>query len=594
MRSWPEVTVHYKPAIVRPGDELTVDLDMVSHESTPVSRITITLSGQEKVLGEGENPRTRSHVSLVASFPATTLETGTHTRSAVFKIPKGAPPTVRAAVGPPLNEIAVEYELVVDVEIPWWPDLRKAFVLVVDPQLSPAIEIPSKRFAGKLAREGERALPFEVWLDRTMLRRGEALSGHLLFARFPENEKAYIHVSFVATAQGLDFKRDFARYESPLLPRIPTSGSPVDFAAVLPADAPPSFKGIFTAISWRADITVEGSWLGNAAVTSIPVKVFDAEGGTGAARGLPSDIVHLGKERRFHLWTQVAAARGLVLDEEAERLRWTAGGEVEMEVFVEDGPTGRLTVAQLAWPALGVELRVGPRRLTDVLRRGVVTEDDVFDRLYRVEAREGAQALAVLCKEVRVVLARFRKGNVTISDEGARMAVGGDGRDEGALVQLVRRAKALAEGLAKGFVEVPMPAVLARGEPAWRGVASRLGGRFLPGCPWIRDGKWNEATVEIGIVWEGGVVHGTVLRMALDPPLGSAVDPRAPEGRLSRATLARMNSLAEKVSKVVFGPKAVEVTFGGAMLDPAEALPLFEEMAAVAAALQGRLEGPYR
>ena len=182
-----------------------------------------------------------------------------------------------------------------------------------------------------------------------------------------------------------------------------------------------------------------------------------------------------------------------------------------------------------------------------------------------------------------------------MDDEGARLAVGGNGRDEQALVQLVKRAKALAEGLAKGLGQVPMPAVLARWEAAWRGVAARLGGRFAPGGPWIREGKWNEATVEIGIVWDpGGVIRGTVLRMVLDPPLGGAVDPRSPEARLSRPALARVNALAGKVGEAVFGPSVLEVTLAAVTLDPEDALSLFEEMAAVAAALQGRLEGPYR
>ena len=55
-----------------------------------------------------------------------------------------------------------------------------------------------------------------------------------------------------------------------------------------------------------------------------------------------------------------------------------------------------------------------------------------------------------------------------------------------------------------------------------------------------------------------------------------------------------MNALADKVGRAVFGPSVVEVTLEAATLDPEDALPMFEEMAAVAAALQGRLEGPYR
>lgn len=44
----------------------------------------------------------------------------------------------------------------------------------------------------------------------------------------------------------------------------------------------------------------------------------------------------------------------------------------------------------------------------------------------------------------------------------------------------------------------------------------------------------------------------------------------------------------------MFGPSVLEVTLAAVTLDPEDALSLFEEMAAVAAALQGRLEGPYR
>lgn len=602
MRSRPEVTVHYKPAIVRPGDELTVDLDMVSHGSTPVSRIAITLTGRETIVQGGESSSSTTLVSLVAEFPATTLGTGTHTRSAVFQIPKKAPPTVRAAGVVPQQDLATEYEIAVEVEIPWWPDLRRVFVLVIDPALPPAAPVPSRRFAEVLSRADGEALAFEVWLDSTALRRGEALSGHLLFPRFPDDERVDVQVTFVASARRDELEvtspHDFARYESPVLTKAPSSGSPVDFEVVLPVEVPPSYKGFVMKIAWRAEIAVRRrrgkvTYASPSAVRTFPIEVFGGEGGSGVSGGLKAEIAHLGAERRHHLWTQVAETLGLVHDQEADRLRWSAG-EVKAEILVEDGPTGTFTVAQLAWPALGVGLRVGPRRLSDVLRGGVETDDAAFDRLYRVEARERSQAMAVLGQEVRRALARFAEGGVTLDDEGARLVVGGNGRDEQALVQLAARAKTLAEELAKGFARVPMPAVLARGEAAWRGVAERLGGLFAPGSPWIREGKWNEATVEMGIVWDGGVVRGTVLRMVLDPPLGGAVSPRAPDARMSRPALARMNALADKVGRAVFGPSVVEVTLEAATLDPETALPMFEEMAAVAAALQGRLEGPYR
>lgn len=606
MRSKPDVTVHYKPAILRPGDELTVDLDMVSHGSTPVSRIAITLTGQEKVLEGGESGETyppTTLVSLAAEFPATTLGTGTHTRSAVFRIPEKAPPTVHAAGVLPRHDLATDYEVAVEVEIPWWPDLRKVFVLVVDPPTPSAAPVPSRRSAEVFLWAGE-APTFDVWLDSAALRRGETLSGHLLFPRFPEGEKVDVQVTFVASGRGhglgISSPHDFVRYESRALVKAPSSGSVVDFNVVLPAEAPPSYEGFVMKIAWRADITVrrhrrEATGASTPTVTTFPIEVFGGEGGAGVSRGFKADIAHLGAERRLLLWAQVAEKMGLIHDLEADRLRWTAGAEVNVEVLVEDGPTGTFTVAKLAWPPLGMELRVAPRRLSDVLRGGVETEDDAFDRLYHVEARERSQALAVLGHPVRRVLARFEDEGVTVDDEGARLAVGGNGRDEQALVQLVKRAKALAEGLAKGLGQVPMPAVLARWEAAWRGVAARLGGRFAPGGPWIREGKWNEATVEIGIVWDpGGVIRGTVLRMVLDPPLGGAVDPRSPEARLSRPALARVNALAGKVGEAVFGPSVLEVTLAAVTLDPEDALSLFEEMAAVAAALQGRLEGPYR
>jgi hypothetical protein len=60
------------------------------------------------------------------------------------------------------------------------------------------------------------------------------------------------------------------------------------------------------------------------------------------------------------------------------------------------------------------------------------------------------------------------------------------------------------------------------------------------------------------------------------------------------SSLAAASTAGLMTDKAVSASIMREVALEAATLDPEDALPMFEEMAAVAAALQGRLEGPYR
>jgi len=586
MRGQPEVAVHYKPAIVRPGDEVTVDIDIQSRTRTPVEQITVTLSGKEVFDSSYLQEKERSCLSLVATFPAAILTPGSHTRSALFRIPKDAPYS-RAMDQEDIGAtLKIEYELLVEIAIPWWPDLGRRFAFFVAPPELGEAE-PTRRVEGLLGAE--------TWLDRSEIRAGDTLSGHLNITSLELAEAADIRVHFVAELAALveqpPRRSEVATFRSPSIRRV-KAREPMAFEVVLPRSAPASFEGRFCRITWTVEIHVEvGQTRG--VVAKIPIQVLDpGDDWLSLTRG--SELVHLGAERRLALWSEVAREAGLVFDRESDRMTLDEEG-ARLAISIEQEGGEDSVVARMTWRHLGMDLRIEPRTVGDILRERLETGNVEVDKRLQIVSREPAQGLSLLTPEVQAALAEVAGAVVDVDDAGAGLWLGGNGRDRATLRPFVAGAAALAKAISRAGPNVPFPAALARFEGAWRAATGRLGGRLSPGGPYIFEGKWGDATVEMGLSWEpGGVVRGTAFRLYIEPPLPSAVDPEAPGARLSKRGVERVKALAEKLTDLVLGPDRVEGLALCAALDPDELLDVFDEIGAVAAALEGRFEGPYR
>ncbi len=595
MRSRPDIKVYLDPASPTPGSELLARVVLLSRSETPIEGIDVRLLAQERrfrgtaMVGNVPVPQydTAVHTDLTAHLPECVLVPGKHQHEVSFDLPAGAPPAYQSKL------TRIEYELLVHVSIPWWPDRTARFVV-------PVVAAPT----AKLGKPGlfctdERGprgtdLYLEASLDRDAVPVGGVLHGAVSVANVAQHRVRRVELSLVAHEHrlGTDAVGDeVERHTYQLAGEAPAEGQPMRFRVTLPAEAQPSLSASFIEVLWSVEVRAVVA-LGTDVTLLVPITVFVPAAHAATDARPAAHVPPVGRERRARIWAESARKRGLRSDPEEERMTLEVPG-ASLAVTLEPRKTGGLAlVATVAWPPLGINLAVAELRWVDAWSRGrVEIPSPLFAERFTVRGRDPAQILAFLDDGLCDRLLRFDEA--AVGDEGATLLSAGAAQSAKELDAFLARAVAAARALGAAAQRVPPPAIMAAHVHAWRAFATALGGRLVTGDMSIHDATHDDAPLRIATEWsKGGAPAATLVRF----PLAERTGPDAARPRhLDGTAQALVDSLSAQVTALAVGEHAIEARVPAPIADPATLEPIVAGLSQLARRLAGgAARGPYR
>jgi hypothetical protein len=587
VRSRPKVKVLLSPPVVLPAGRLVTEVILDARSETPMDFVSVFLDGRFTLAVGSGNARSVSTSKFFAKewrSKAEKLSKGEHRYRVAFDLPPDAPPSYEG------TNAWIRYILTVHVSIPWWPDRTETFAVPVG--FTPPERVEPQPVSFATSTDGPRGTtPYvEVALATAQLAVGDVLTGSVSVANLRGRRVRGIDVAFVeveTTRVPAWETREARRFALRIHDGPPPDGESLPFRVRVPERATPTFRSgpfqLTTHVEIRADVA-----LGQDVVIRSPVHIVPR---VGPARET-GWVAPIGRERRALVWRAACERVGLANDPEEERM-FGARGPVAVEIRTEQRDQDFWLVAKLGWPALGLELALRERRWTDVLGLDAMpTGDAKSDRRFAVHAREHAQAGAFLTADLLRLLVPFEE--VTLDDTGAVLAMRGAAHTTERVLGFVTAALAASDAIAGGHGRVPVPALFAADEPAWRALTERLRGRFEPGRMWIHDGQLGTDGVSVGSVWASASVVATSVRVAVDPPLPRV--PAAPEDpEVSPAARATWKELTGLVKTVHVDAAEIVCELPGRLPDPQTALPVVELAIALRRALGGVVAaGPFR
>lgn len=415
MRFRPDVALFLKPAIAIAGDEVLVEAVLTSRSETPVDAIKMTLRGLETAGFQGRGAFQRSIIGQRAAFGPRKLVKGENRVSARFPMPYDAPPSYRGTL------LLIEYELDLEVTIPWWLDRRQKFVIPVSRRGTFNEPVAPKVYCNR--QRTPDALYMEATLDDERVEQGSVLTGVVSFANVSSARIKRVELQFKsresigpARAQPL-WHQDGATYVSTILDHAPKEGEPATFRVTFPRDAAMTFQSEHGRVEWTIAIVAVVSF-GDDISINIPIKVTPPSR-MGRQRRR-AELPPVGRERRAKVLQAAAQRLELDFDGAREELRSTAASStISIRLEPHEG-RGLVAVTELAWPALGLELELRERRWTDAFADELAIDDAPFRKRFHVSAKEKERASLVLDGDVRSALSGFTE--VELDDDGAMLA----------------------------------------------------------------------------------------------------------------------------------------------------------------------------
>lgn len=582
MRGRPDVDLRIPP-VVHPGDEVSVEMVMTAGSDTPIDFIHLRFDGIESLTHHAGNELRVSRRPIAAELfrlrEQGVLSEGEHRFSIKLSIPPDAPPSY---VG--INAL-IRYELHLHVSIPWWPDLRETFELLVEPH-PPAR--PKIQPARQTSARGNA--PFiDLALSDTSFAPNDEVHGAFAIGNAPRGGDLGVEVSLVSieqsTVEGSTSRAVSSRHMAPTVFPVLHDGGEVPFRIRVPKDAVPSFETERCKLTWIVEVTLRISWT-ESIQCSLPVQIERYKVPRGAAAGRPE----IGAARWRRIWSEVGGRHALVLADDQLALTG-ARGDVQIEIALDRGEGDAGLVATLSYPSLGLGLRVQPQVVN-------LLPDPIEVRLRggRVERRETEQCEAFFAQRLTAALLAFKPPVIDDTRTVVRKAT--SGFNEYALETFIEATIALVDALVDAAERVPPPAAMTDALPAWRAFASATGARLCVGGMALTaasiDGGLFDVTTRFG---RDAAVSGTSVRLQIDPPLDHRFDLADPGSFGAAPPGSREIALAlqASVARLVIDRTSLSVDIDGPIADPAELRPRLAEMMALARRLRGeRRPGPYR
>ncbi|MDC3958401.1 hypothetical protein [Polyangium jinanense] len=584
MRSRPDVTVYLDPAEPSAGERLRVHVHLKAKTETPFDAIDVELVGREsryrRTSSNGKTSTRKYHrreiVRLGKRFPAGVLQPGTWEQAIDFPLPPDLPPTYRSGY------TTIEYELSVHVHIPWWPDRHEAYVIPIRVPTTSAAPPEPRVFTSQAGEHRGEDPVIELSVEDQRLPLLGTLAGAVAFTglgdrrlRRVELATSVVETALVTSSAG---PAEIDRRTWTLFEGTPEEGASIPFRIGIPPDLVPTFHSPFIRVDHALEVTAVVAF-GRDLSLRVPVVVERQRGPRKSAKGLPL----VGKQRHLSVWRAVAdsarAAGSTVVDfdpEQAVLVLDVRGIRVEVTEEHREG-LGPCVVAELAFPALGLDLRLAERRWTDFGAK-LPGLDKRLAKRFTVQAREPMQATSLLDAEVREALDVFDEA--ALDDEHAVVVQKGGVYQVSGLERFLARAQMLAHRLAKAIAALPPPTALAPYLPAFQQFAEERGARLRVGDLALENFS------------RAGIVMSLDHRWEEDRPAESRLWSPRPERDLPA-------SFRETLTKATGREPLLEETRLGIRLplvqDPEEVLGTADAFAAAVASLAGATNlGPYR
>lgn len=578
-----------------PGTHFRAEAELVSRSKTPIDGVEFHLTGTERrhtgtsMVGTTPVPTYQmiTHVDLVASTPATTLDEGVHRVAAGFELPPRCPPAYRSVV------TEIRYDLMVRVSIPWWPDRRERYLVGVQALPSRAAGAPGSYCSNAAGPQG-RSLYIEASLDSAVIDHRGTVRGAVSFANVSHNRVRRIELALVVDERPVGRvgqRHEALRYLVTLRDGAPVEGESMAFNIQIPEKSPVSFVGVLIDVRWHLEIRAVIA-LGADVTLSIPIEMVrrgdDAPVDSARLRRAPP----IGRERRAIVWAEAARKRGFVNDVDEERMTLDLGDGAALAITLEQRKEGGLFYeATITWPRLGLDLGVTERRWVDAWSGAKIPFDVArFAERFTVRGREAAQVLAFLDEAAARALLGFEEA--AIGDEGATLVSAGTAQSVDDLDAFLGRALAAAQTLVRGLARVPPPASMAAFAPAWRAFAGALGGRVSLGEMAIVDAAFDQAPIQISTTWtDKGEPRSTELRLPVTLRDGAAPG----DTSLDPASRTLVESLKAQTTALVVNPDVIVAMVPAPLADPASIEPILIGLSRLAHLLSGTsARGPYR
>lgn len=581
MRGRPDVDVKV-PTVAHPGDEVPIVVTLESHSETPIDFVELTWAGTETVslASDGEqmaNERPIVH-RVIRLREKGTLDEGKHRFEARVKVPVDAPGSY---VG---IRVTIRYEVRIHVAIPWWPDLREAFDLLVEPR-------PTSRPKPAPATKSspQQADPFvELSLSDTAFAAGDEIAGAFAVGNAPSRDGLGVEISLVSieTARGpIRARAEQFRHMVPTVFRAPRTGVEVPFRFRVPKQVVPSFQSPWCDLRWLVQATLRPAW-GSAVSSSVDVTV----GRYATAADPTSERPRIGAQKWRKLWSEIGQRHELTLAKDRLALEGTSG-DVQIDVARDESDDEPAMVATLRYPSLGIAIRIAKRGF-------LVRPTDLDDRLpgYKVECREHDQGAALLGKRACSALLAFDE--IRVDDTHLTAKSAGGGLDAAVLQAFLEKTITLAGAWRKAIQQIPIPAAMVEALHSWTEFALTTGAHFCLGGMALTAASTEGAVFDIATLFDAeGQITGTRVVLDLDPALPYEVSIHKPETFSAAPPGSREQALAlqSTVQSLALSSYSIQITVPGPVMNPEDLRPKLVEMVSLARRMRGeRSFGPYR
>lgn len=568
--------------MARPGDEITLEVIATSRSETPIDFFDLTFEGEESVSVLNDSGAFRDARTIVKKVERLrdkgTLSEGEHRFEAHFTVPVDAPGSYTGVM------TTIRYEVRLHVSIPWWPDLRETYELLVEPHG----EVRPPPRPASATSKGSSGTPFiEVSLTDTTFAPNDEVNGAFAAGNLGRDMGDGVEVSLVGLEQarcsGRVFRAEQTRHNVPTVFQVPRSGREAPFRFRVPKDATPSFQSETCKLEWSLSATLRLS-SGGAVTTTLPVVIGRHAGGRAGAGKRPE----IGAVRWRAGWSAAGEAYGMSVEPDHLCLAG-ARGDVKVQIVVEESDDEAALAATFTYPSVMLGLRVTPQLIVML-----PTPLEVMFSGYRIEHREHEQALSLLGGRVHEALDGVKLVSADDTSVVVRAPVAGYDRDS--IAPFVRQAATIAAALASAIDQVPAPASMRDALPAWRAFAAATGGRLTPGAMVLQGANVDDAVFEVRtVLGPDGDPKRTRVAMRIDPPLPLRGPIDATSAELPPGGRELVEVLRAAVAHLEIRPKALAIELPGGTMDPAALRPRMIEMLVLARRLRGdRSPGPYR
>jgi hypothetical protein len=565
---------------------MAIEVIATSHSDTPIDFFDITLAGDESVTvgADGSLPR-RSRVLVRTAMRLRekgTLPEGEHRFTARFTVPLDAPASYMGVLA------TIRYEVRVHVSIPWWPDLRETYEILVEPH--PDVRPrPNPVSATSSGAQGE---PFiELSVADTAFAVNDEVAGAFAAGNLSREAGEGVEISLVAIEHAHDGARSLRaeqlRHNVPNVFRVPRGGREAPFRFRVPKDAVPSFDTGWCRLEWTLLAVLRISSMKSVAC-SIPVVIGRHSGGRAGKERHPE----IGASRWREAWREAGGHHDLVLAEDRFSLVGNRG-DVQIEVQVYETDDEAALAATFRYPSLMLGLRAAPQLLVML-----PTSLELAFSGCKIEHRELEQATAFLGGALHDALSRVKL--TSIDDTAVRVRSAVAGYDKESIRPFLHDVSTIADALGAALEAVPPPAAMRESLPAWRAFAAATGARLTVGGMALDGAVFDGAVFDVRTLFgPHGEVTGTRVELELDPPLVLRAPLDVEVAASFSAAPPGCHELAEtlraSVRRLDIRSEILAIELPGATLDPAGLRPRMIEMFLLARRLRGdRSPGPYR